>query len=201
LKFESLKIVALVTLGAVLFGIAHDMVTAHVCVEYFTIGHKNIFGRHHDGPSFAYALYWGVVATWWVGLPAGVVLALVARVPGLPKLTWRQVARPMAVALLLLWLAAITLLLVNLPLGRRGIGGIFVPRPELGEVEDRFLTVAGVHMFSYNAAPIVVLVVAAVLVWKRIKARRKAGVIADPAASLSPSAPDTPPAAQPSSHQ
>jgi hypothetical protein len=196
LKFESLKIVGLCTLGAVLFGIAHDMVTAHVCVEYFSIGHKNIFGDHHTGPPFVYALYWGVVATWWVGFPAGVFLALVARLPGLPKLSWRQVARPLAIGLSILWLTAMALLFVNLALGRRGIAGIFVPRPDLGDVEIPFRTVNAIHAFSYNASVVAILLVAAVLVWKRIKLRR-----ADQPISSPPSTPDTPPAGPPSSHR
>ncbi|MCC6572762.1 MAG: hypothetical protein IT462_03135 [Planctomycetes bacterium] len=49
---DGLKIVGLCVLAAIIFGIAHDMVTAHVCVEYFSIGHRNIFGDQ-TGPAFA----------------------------------------------------------------------------------------------------------------------------------------------------
>jgi hypothetical protein len=61
---------------AVAYGIAHDMVTAHVCVEYFTIGHVDIFGT---GNSVLLALGWGTVATWWVGLVLGGFIASAAR--------------------------------------------------------------------------------------------------------------------------
>jgi hypothetical protein len=169
LNFEALKIVGLCTLGAILFGIAHDMVTAHVCVEYFSVGHKNIFGAHHTGPPVVYALYWGVVATWWIGFPAGILIALVSRLSGLPRLTWRQVARPMAIGLAMLWACSMIVLFVNLPLGRRGLGGLFAPRPSLGEVESQFLTVAATHSFSYAAAPLAVLIVAAVLLRTRMR--------------------------------
>ena len=34
-----ITIVALAVLAGITYGILHDQVTAHVCVEYFTIGH------------------------------------------------------------------------------------------------------------------------------------------------------------------
>ena len=40
---ESLKIVVLCIVAAIVYGILHDQVTARVCVEYFTIGHPPIF--------------------------------------------------------------------------------------------------------------------------------------------------------------
>ena len=35
--FESVKIVLFCIVAACAYGIAHDMVTVHVCVEYFTV--------------------------------------------------------------------------------------------------------------------------------------------------------------------
>lgn len=61
------------------YGVLHDLVTAHVCVEYFTVGHPQLFEFETDSPTLL-ALGWGVVATWWVGAGLGVPLALVARV-------------------------------------------------------------------------------------------------------------------------
>jgi len=49
--------------AAILYGIFHDQVTARLCVEYFTIGHPNIFGT--DNPTVL-AIAWGI-CTWWVG--------------------------------------------------------------------------------------------------------------------------------------
>lgn len=46
---ESLKIILLYILAAIVYGICHDQVTARVCVEYFTIGHPPIF--HTDSPT------------------------------------------------------------------------------------------------------------------------------------------------------
>ncbi|WP_294334117.1 hypothetical protein [uncultured Sphingomonas sp.] len=80
---ESLKIIAFATLAAIVYGILHDQVTAHLCVEYFTIAHPPVFPTSSP---FLLALGWGVIATWWVGLPLGVLLAIVARAGGAPRL-------------------------------------------------------------------------------------------------------------------
>ncbi len=56
--------------ASVLYGLLHDQVTARVCVEYFTIGHPRVMASKSPTPL---ALYWGVVAPWWVGLPAGIL--------------------------------------------------------------------------------------------------------------------------------
>lgn len=72
---EALKIVGLCVLAAISFGVVHDQITARVCLEYFTVGHADVAGHE---PTIV-ALYWGVVATWWVGLPLGIVLAIAAR--------------------------------------------------------------------------------------------------------------------------
>ena len=66
---ESLKIVLLCILSAILYGILQDQVTARVCVEYFTIGHPPVFNT--ESPTLL-ALGWGVIATWWVGLLLGI---------------------------------------------------------------------------------------------------------------------------------
>ena len=40
---ESAKILILSVAAAIAYGIVHDQVTAHLCVEYFTIGHPPVF--------------------------------------------------------------------------------------------------------------------------------------------------------------
>lgn len=80
---ESLKIIAFATLAAIVYGIVHDQVTAHLCVEYFTIAHPPVFPTTSP---FLLALGWGVIATWWVGLPLGILLAIVARAGRAPRL-------------------------------------------------------------------------------------------------------------------
>src|SRR5437763_170126 len=96
---QSIAIVLLCVLAAVAYGIAHDQVTARVCVEYFTVGHPPVFGT--DDPTLL-GLGWGVLATWWVGLLLGVSLAVVARAGSRPKRTVGSLVRPVA------WLLAVT---------------------------------------------------------------------------------------------
>ena len=74
---QSLKIAALCIAAAILYGIAHDLITTRVCVEYFTIGHPPIFQT--NSPTVL-AIGWGVLATWWVGAILAVPAVLVSRV-------------------------------------------------------------------------------------------------------------------------
>jgi hypothetical protein len=90
-KFETIRIVAFSTGAAIAYGILHDQVTAHLCVEYFTIAHPPIFGT--ESP-FLLALGWGIVATWWVGLLLGVGLAAAARAGAWPKFGLVEVQSP-----------------------------------------------------------------------------------------------------------
>ena len=93
---ESLKIVALGVVAAIAYGIAQDSVTARVCVEYFTIGHAPIFGT--ESPTLL-ALGWGVLATWWVGLGLGLVMAIACRKGRRPKLAASDLVRPLGIVL------------------------------------------------------------------------------------------------------
>lgn len=89
--------------AAVFYGIAHDQVTARVCIEYFTIGHPPVFKT--TSPTLL-ALGWGVLATWWVGLPLGGCLACAARLGTWPRLTVRDLVRPTLVLLLVMGMVA-----------------------------------------------------------------------------------------------
>lgn len=91
------QIVLLAIGGAVIYGIIQDQVTAHVCVEYFTIGHYDYWGL--QDPTLL-AFEWGVIATWWVGLFLGIVLMISAQAGrSKPQLTARELLRPMLVLL------------------------------------------------------------------------------------------------------
>lgn len=93
---EFLKVVALAIVASVAFGIAHDMVTAHVCLEYFTIGHVRLFSTNIAA---VHALGWGIIATWWVGAILGVPLAVAARAGKPTALPARALIRPIAALL------------------------------------------------------------------------------------------------------
>lgn len=62
---ESFKIIGMAIGAAVGYGIVHDMITAHLCVEYFTQAHPPLFNTSEPA---LLALGWGIVATWWVAL-------------------------------------------------------------------------------------------------------------------------------------
>ncbi|RPI59455.1 MAG: hypothetical protein EHM48_08850 [Planctomycetaceae bacterium] len=94
---EFLKIVIMGVIGACLYGIVQDQVTVRVCIEYFTIGHPPVFNT--TSPTML-ALGWGVIATWWVGLPLGLLIAVSARLIRESQLTWRDILKPLGVALL-----------------------------------------------------------------------------------------------------
>ena len=87
----SLKIILLCIASAVVYGTLHDLVTARVCVEYFTIGHTPPFPT--DSPTLL-ALQFGILATWWGGLSLGILAALVSRVGTWPKLNAAYLVRP-----------------------------------------------------------------------------------------------------------
>lgn len=94
---EFIKILCLSVLAAIAYGILHDMFTAHICVEYFTIGHPYL---GFDSPVLL-AVIWGVLATWWAGLILGIPLAHAARAGcSREKLPARALLRPIAILLL-----------------------------------------------------------------------------------------------------
>src|SRR5438045_1972073 len=94
---DGLKIVGLCVVGAIVYGIMHDMVTAHLCLPYFTVFHPDLF---HTVNPWLLALGWGVMATWWMGLFFGILVAAAARSGQLPKLGWRSVVKPLGVVLI-----------------------------------------------------------------------------------------------------
>ena len=88
---EFVKIVVLCVVGAVVYGIVHDQITARVCVEYFSVAHPPVFGETQS-PTLL-GLGWGVIATWWVGAILGVPLGICARVGKLPRVGAWEIGR------------------------------------------------------------------------------------------------------------
>jgi len=72
---EATQIVVACVVSAILYGIVHDEVTAHICVEYFTVAHPHIFPTTSP---LVLGIAWGVAGTWWVALLLGSILAYVA---------------------------------------------------------------------------------------------------------------------------
>lgn len=167
---EFLKIVAFSMAAAIAFGIAHDMVTAHICVEYFTIAHPPVFSTQSP---LLLALGWGVIATWWVGLGLGLLLALAARLGAAPPQKLRDV-RPRVVALMLVsGLASALSGTITAILFARGAVGM---PGDWGSVIDpdnhlAFAAVASAHLASYTMGALGGLVVIGVTIARRLAAR------------------------------
>lgn len=92
----AVQIVLLGVGASVAYGILQDQVTAHLCVEYFTIGHVDYLNL---GDPTLIAVEWGLIATWWAGLVLGLGVALVARVGARPRLGARDLLRPTLLAM------------------------------------------------------------------------------------------------------
>jgi hypothetical protein len=156
-------IILMCIFAAVVYGILHDLVTAHVCVEYFTIGHPPVF--HTDNP-IRLALGWGVMATWWVGLGLGVGLARAAVAGSYPPRGPRSLVCPISILLLVCAVSAATMGLIGYWLAESG--WVMVDEVALlipCEKRSRFMADWWAHTTSYGVGLLGGLVVM-VRVWR-----------------------------------
>ena len=157
-------IVLTCVLAAVAYGVAHDQVTARVCVEYFTVGHPPVFPT--TDPTLL-GLGWGVLATWWVGLLLGLALAAAARAGRRPPRPARSVVRPVAQLLATTGAAALAMGLVGYAVAEAG--GVVLTEPLATlvprERHSRFLADLWAHSASYLVGAVGGLVVC-VNVWR-----------------------------------
>ncbi len=72
----ALRVFLLCVFAAIFYGEIHDQVTAHLCVEYFSVAHPKVIASQSP---FLLAIVWGVIATWWVGAFLGIGLVIAAR--------------------------------------------------------------------------------------------------------------------------
>jgi hypothetical protein len=148
-----LRIVALAVLAAVVYGVLHDLVTANLCVEYFTIGHPTIVPT--ESP-MELALVWGVLATWWVGLGLGLLLAFAARRGRRPPRSALSLVGP--ISRLLVTMAAVAAVAGGVGWLGAASGLVQLIGPLATAVPtDRhvpFLAVLWAHLASYAAAAI-----------------------------------------------
>src|SRR4051812_38888834 len=93
---QFIGIILLAVSAAISYGIVHDQITARLCLEYFTIGHPLVF--HTESPTLL-AVGWGIIATWWVGLALGLLLACAGRLGNWPRVSARDLIVPTLVLL------------------------------------------------------------------------------------------------------
>jgi hypothetical protein len=145
------RIVLLCILGAVLYGLVHDQVTARVCQEYFTLGHNT--PRFVPRSPTALGLYWGVIATWWMGALVGVPLSAAMRLGKLPALDTRWLVPKLLRLLLVMLGVALAGLALALFAELAGVlpktGRALVPGGVPPEKAGRFVAAAVAHNLSY----------------------------------------------------
>ena len=149
---EGLKIVALCVAAAVAYGVVHDQITARLCIEYFTVGHKRLWPT--DSPTM-HGLIWGFVATWWAGAFLGVLLAVAARFGPGRKRSWKELSRPVrnvlaAMALSAATVGALTALAVVPGFTYAGPWSFEIPK----EAHCWFFVCARTHEASYAGAAV-----------------------------------------------
>ncbi|HEX4083943.1 MAG TPA: hypothetical protein VHY22_03450 [Chthoniobacteraceae bacterium] len=143
-----MKIVLFTTFAAVGYGIVHDEITAHVCVEYFTLAHPPLF--HTESPA-ALGICWGIAATIGIGIVLGFVLATAARSGEAPQWPEPKLMRAILALLGAMAIAASLAGVSGYELARHSL--IHLPeslaqiiRPVL---RDRFMGVWFAHIASY----------------------------------------------------
>lgn len=162
---QTIGIIITSVVAAIIYGIVHDQITARICVEYFTIGHPRLIDS--ESPTIL-GLFWGVVATWWVGLPLGLGLAVAARAGSRPQLDCRNLFRPILSLLGGMFLMATVAGLVGFITSRGGIFHLVEPmasRVPQG-MHTAFLTDVWAHSASYLAG-IVGGIALWIVTWRR----------------------------------
>ncbi|MEW4570635.1 hypothetical protein AB1L88_22455 [Tautonia sp. JC769] len=162
-----LAIVLLSILAAIAYGIAHDQITARVCLEYFTVGHPAILPPElFDSPTWQ-GILWGVIATWWVGLILGVPLAVAACPAGRPKRSVRSLARPIGRLLGVMAVVALASGIIGFVLARLGVVSLVEPIASKvpAERHARYLAALWAHLASY-ASGLIGGIVTIALVWR-----------------------------------
>jgi hypothetical protein len=152
--------------AAVAYGIAHDMVTARVCVEYFTIGHAPIFGT--DDPTIL-ALGWGFLATWWVGAILGVALAIAAREGSRPPRTLASLVRPVVLLMLVTGVFALVAGVIGWTTASRGGMVMLPPLHPAQDLPPETRAAFLANLWAHNASYLVGFVggvVVCVRVWR-----------------------------------
>lgn len=156
---HALRIIFLAVVAASAYGVLHDLITAHICVEYFTIGHARLFETDWPVP---HALAWGVIATWWVGVLLGVPLAFAARFGHRPKRTAADLVRPLAKLLGVLGACALVAGGIGFTLASQGQVVLLEPWAAAVPAERhvRFITDLWMHLTSYGVGALGGLVLA-----------------------------------------
>lgn len=163
---ESAKIILLAIAAAIAYGIVHDQITIRVCPEYFTIAHPHILNT--DSLTLI-ALGWGVVATWWGGLAAGILFAIAGRAGSPEKVTWRRFVRLALLLLLVMALCATAAGFIGYWLSSSGqIPSVQAWGSMLSvDKQPRFMADLFAHAISYLVGALGSVTIALAIAWRR----------------------------------
>ncbi|MFO0935560.1 MAG: hypothetical protein U0798_03470 [Gemmataceae bacterium] len=162
----ALKRFLTIVLGSIGFacalGIGVDSITANVAVEYFSVHHPRIVPSENP---WILALAWGVAASWWFGLIAGLIVAFINHRRAEP-LAPRRILRWNLIACVTIWALMLAVVLgVYLAAGTIPIE----KRPATFEHDRRLVAVAMGHQYEYLLGAIAGVTIA-IMTW-RAKAR------------------------------
>lgn len=148
MQTQKTKIILLCVGAAAVYGVAHDEITARLCVEYFTLAHPPLFPT--SSPTVL-ALCWGLAATFGMGLLFGILLAEVSQSQEMPPLPITKLFRPVALVLVVTALSAALAGCLGYELSRRSV--IVLAEPWADSLprlqRDRFMAVWFAHSASY----------------------------------------------------
>ena len=141
-------ILSLCVLAACSYGILHDQITARLCVEYFTVGHRRILDT--ESPTIL-GFAWGILATWWAGVLLGCPLAIAACWGSRPRFGPSELLGP--ILKLLGFMAAGALLSGLVGYTLAGQGSVSLPERLAARIPEHrhalFLADAFAHSASY----------------------------------------------------
>lgn len=157
---EALKIVAICLLTGSVYGILHDQVTGRVCLEYFTRFHPDIF--HTQSPTLL-AFGWGVLATWWASLSAGVLLAIAARIGHRSKMVAAELFPKVVHLLSIMAVCAVAAGIVGYFL--QGFGMEYYATSIPKQIRHGYYADLWAHMASYGSGLVGVLILC-VTIWR-----------------------------------
>lgn len=156
---ECVKIVFLCIIASVVYGTVHDQITVRLCPAYFTewYFHAEVF--QHPNLTVV-GLFWGIVATWWVGLILGVPIAIVSIYGAVEWWTWRRSVKPLVLLIISLWITAAIGYWTSILLSFRADSEALGYFPETDQDLLRFSSVLVAHNVSYVAGAIGGLLIA-----------------------------------------
>lgn len=152
------------------FGVLHDLFSVAMCEPYLRDYHPH---TGLTGPVLA--LYWGFMATFWVGAFGGLTMGLFGQIGSWPRLPARTMAKFMAAGSLVLLLCSIGFWFGVYRFAERARENV---TRQFGAAEfesrRRLVTTASMHAFSYMGSTVLVALGCLTIVVRRRKEWRQA---------------------------